>query len=530
MSTDYSRQLSREYERAMLRIDELESENRSLKAENQILKRENQQLRCRIVELENTLEERIARAADIAVAKAVAPLNVRIAELEAIVEAKDREILRLKSQLDKNSGNSSKPPGSNGLKSVPNSREMSVRRQGGQHGHKGHGIKLPENLDELIAQGRAEKAMVDHTKGAERYKSVWIIDIKVVTTYTEHRYPLAADEAVPPPRVVYGDTLKGLIIVLSMDGIVALRRISNFFIEMTGGLVSPCRATVERIIKEFADQLSPELEKIKETLLNGKTLHVDETPLRTTEKPEYDESGGQKRLKTSKNAAQMAYLRVYSNDKATLFTANPQKDAKGVERDGILPQFHGIVSHDHEAKFYGFGTGDATCGAHLLRELKGLSELYKCSWAEEFAVFFKAMNDHKNVDLERGISACDATLLLGYSSQYDALLESGFEILRGMEAKSFGRDELRRMLNRLRDYKAAYMLFINNYDAPFTNNQAERDLRPSKTKQKVSGCFRSWRGMKAFAAIGSYFSTLKKSSRNLLESVVSLLQLRPTVL
>jgi transposase-like protein len=65
------------------------------------------------------------------------------------------------------------------------------------------------------------------------------------------------------------------------------------------------------------------------------------------------------------------------------------------------------------------------------------------------------------------------------------------------------------------------MLFINNYDAPFTNNQAERDLRPSKTKQKVSGCFRSWRGLKAFAAISSYFSTLKKSSRNLLASVLS---------
>ncbi|MDR1579914.1 MAG: hypothetical protein LBS35_06115 [Synergistaceae bacterium] len=54
--------------------------------------------------------------------------------------------------------------------------------------------------------------------------------------------------------------------------------------------------------------------------------------------------------------------------------------------------------------------------------------------------------------------------------------------------------------------------------------------RPSKTKQKVSGRFRSLRGLKAFAAISSYFSTLKKSSRNLLESAVSLLQLRLTVL
>jgi transposase len=523
MSTDYSRQLNREYERAMLRIDELERENRELKAENR-------QLRHRIVELENTLEERIARAVDIAVAKVVAPLNARIAELEAIVEAKDKEILRLKGQLDKNSSNSSKPPGSDGLKPVPNSREHSVRRQGGQHGHKDHGIKLPENLDELVAQGRAKKAMADHTDGAERYKSVWIIDVEVVTTYTEHRYPIESDEDAPPPRVLYGDTLKALIIVLSMEGIVALRRISDFFREVTGGLAAPCRAAVARIIEEYADRLSPELEEIRETLLNGKTLHADETPLRTTEKPEYDENGGQKRLKTSKNATQMAYLRVYSNDKAALFTANPQKDAKSVERDGILPQFHGIVSHDHETKFYGFGTGDATCGAHLLRELKGLRELYNCPWAGEFTEFFKAMNDHKNADLGCGVCECDAALLQTYSAQYDALLERGFEILRTMDSRSFGRNELRRMLNRLRDYKTEYTLFISNYDAPFTNNQAERDLRPSKTKQKVSGCFRSWRGLKAFAAIGSYVSTLKKTSRNLLSSVLSSLKSNPTVL
>jgi hypothetical protein len=91
------------------------------------------------------------------------------------------------------------------------------------------GIKLPENLDELIQQERARKLMVDRTGGAEHYKSVWTVDVKVVTTYTEHRYPFTAGEAVPPPRVEYGDKLKGLTIVLSMEGIVALQRISDFF-------------------------------------------------------------------------------------------------------------------------------------------------------------------------------------------------------------------------------------------------------------------------------------------------------------
>jgi seryl-tRNA synthetase len=150
MSADYSRQLSKEYERALMKLDDLERESRDLKQKNR-------QLRNRFVELENTLEERIKKAVDIAVAEAAVPLNARIAELEAMVEAKDKEILRLKGQLGKNSGNSSKPPSSDGMRRIPNSREPSVRRQGGQKGHRGYGIKLPENLDELVEQGHAKK-------------------------------------------------------------------------------------------------------------------------------------------------------------------------------------------------------------------------------------------------------------------------------------------------------------------------------------------------------------------------------------
>jgi len=84
----------------------------------------------RIGILEATLEERIRKAVEEAVARATAPLLAIIAE-------KDAEILRLKSQLAKDSSNSSKPPSSNGFKKVPNNRERSGKKRGGQKGHKG---------------------------------------------------------------------------------------------------------------------------------------------------------------------------------------------------------------------------------------------------------------------------------------------------------------------------------------------------------------------------------------------------------
>ena len=165
MSTNYERQLHSEYERAIVKIETLERENRALTTENR-------QLRSRIVELEKTLEERVSKAAEAAVAQAVAPLKARIVELGEKAEARDREILRLKSQLEKNSANSSKPPSSNGLKPVFTSWETSGRKQGGQKGHKGFGLKLPDNLDELVRQGRAKKLVIDHTGGSGSYRSV----------------------------------------------------------------------------------------------------------------------------------------------------------------------------------------------------------------------------------------------------------------------------------------------------------------------------------------------------------------------
>jgi hypothetical protein len=97
----------------------------------------------------------------------------------------EQENLRLKAIFDKNSGNSSKPPSSNGFKKIQNSREKSAKKSGGQLGHRGHSLKLPENLDELVQSGKAKKKLIDHTNGAAEYVSKWVVDLEIVVTYTE---------------------------------------------------------------------------------------------------------------------------------------------------------------------------------------------------------------------------------------------------------------------------------------------------------------------------------------------------------
>jgi transposase len=75
------------------------------------------------------------------------------------------------------------------------------------------------------------------------------------------------------------------------------------------------------------------------------------------------------------------------------------------------------------------------------------------------------------------------------------------------------------LLNRLHEYIDDVLRFITDPNVPFDNNQAERDLRMQKLKQKISGCFRTTDGIEAFCTIRSYLATLRKNQKNLLQAL-----------
>jgi transposase len=135
--------------------------------------------------------------------------------------------------------------------------------------------------------------------------------------------------------------------------------------------------------------------------------------------------------------------------------------------------------------------------------------------------FMKEMNDHKKNDLRNNINSCSENLLNEYDKRYETLLADGRDAHNLLKEDELGYDELRKMLNRLRDYKDCYLLFMRDYDVPFTNGLSERDLRPAKTKQKVSGCFRSWNGIEIYAKTRSFVSTAKKRNINLFDAISS---------
>lgn len=500
------------YNRGLIKqIEDLTLENESLKCENSKLRSDNRSLRVKITYLEESIDAKIAAAVE----HTVAPLRLKISELEAEIVRKDTEIQRLKAIINKDSSNSSKPPSTDGFKKIPNNREKSGKKRGGQAGHEGHSLKVPENLDKLVDEGKVTRKLVDYTNGAKEYVSKWIVDVDIKTVYTEIRYPVGMQ--LPPelqPEVVYGNTIKALTVLLDQEGVVAIKRLSDFFSTVTGGLINPSKGAIEAFIARFAQGVDNDIAQIKETLLNGLVINTDDTQMRCTETCEYSEDGDAT-LVTAEKTTFGVNIRTYSNEKATLYTVNPKKDDEGVVRDGILPEFNGIVGHDHDKKFYKYSDKNATCCEHLTRDLKGLRDLYNCQWADTFRDFMLRMNEHKKRDQATGKNKCDDDILEYFSKCYDEFLQDGEKALTGLKPETFGYDELRKMLARLRDYKDAYLLFIRDYNAPFTNNLAERDLRPCKTRQKISGCFRTWKGISDFAKIRSVISTWKKQKSDL---------------
>jgi len=508
LGMDYNRSLMKQFHDLTLDNDSLKYENRNLRADNRLL-------RNRVKYLEESTDTKIAAAVE----RNILPLRERISELEMLIDQKDAEVLRLKAIINKDSSNSSKPPNSNGFKQIPNNREKSEKKRGGQPGHTGHSLRVPENIDKLVAEGKVTKKLVDYTNGAKEYVSKWIVDIDIKTVYMEIRYP--ADIKLTPelqPEVIYGNGIKALSVLLEQEGVIAIKRLSDFFKMVTGDLITPSKGTIEGFITTFAGSIDEDIAAIKKSLLNGLVMNTDDTPMRCAETYEYKKDGTCT-LKTAEKSTYGVNIRTYSNEKSTYYTVNPGKGDDGILRDNLLPLFIGILGHDHDKKYYKYSIWNATCCEHLLRDLKGLRDLYNCPWAESVRSFLKEMNAHKKHDQSYGVGKCDESLLKNYSERYDDLARDGEVVLAGLKPETFGYDELRKMVARLRDYKDAYLLFIRDYNAPFTNNLAERDLRPCKTRQKISGCFRTWRGISDFVKTMSVISTWKKQEENLFTKI-----------
>lgn len=457
----------------------------------------------------------LARKDPEAIADLVLNLLDRIEKLEAEV-----------AELKKNSRNSSKPPSSDRMQNSKRKRDKrrkNRRRPGGQKGHEGHNLQRVENPDHVVRHelsgpcghcgSRLNKQATESYEARQVFDLPEIIQVEV----TEHqaavgtcgccgkRVKASFPEEVKAP-VQYGERIQALVIYLHVYQLLPCERLSELCADFFNCPISP--GTVTNFVKKAGARASPIAESIKEKIRLSTWIHADETGFNLFGKNHW--------------------LHVASTPDFAYFHVDSKRGWEALQRMGILPGYAGWVVHDFYSSYYRLTEcWHALCNVHHLRDLTYVEEELEQKWAGRMIKWLLDAKERKDREHAGGRPVGSITLAR-LQEEYDAILLSGYRRNPEPEKKvgQRGRAKRGKALNLLDRfwYRHDEVLAFLYHDLPFDNNQAERDLRMMKTKQKISGCFRSMSQAQAFAHLRSIITSSKKRAINILQMLTAVLR------
>jgi transposase len=406
----------------------------------------------------------------------------------------------LLNRLGLNSRNSSKPPSTDPNRKKKK-KKSSTNKPGGQKGHNGTTLKKVANPD-IVEDIHLDPSTLPKGKYKEvGYDSRQVIDIDISQIVTEYRAQILEDangkrytapfpEGVNRP-VQYGVNLKAHSVYLSQHQLIPYNRIEETFRDQAGIPVSG--GSIFNFNEEAYEKLEVFDAIARSKLINSDVCHADETGINID---------GKRR-----------WLHCVSNDDWTCFLPHEKRGVDAMNAMGILPNFTGILCHDHWKPYFRFDCEHALCNAHHLRELQRAWEQDKQEWARDTRALLLEINTA--VDDAGGRLTPEASL--EFRLRYRKLLEEAEkecpppdESQRNGKRGRLKRSKARNLLERLIDYENETLRFMDDERVPFTNNQGENDIRMTKVQQKISGCFRSMKGAAIFCRVRSYLSTCRK--------------------
>ena len=128
---------------------------------------------------------------------------------------------------------------------------------------------------------------------------------------------------------------------------------------------------------------------------------------------------------------------------------------------------------------------------------------------------------------ERGSRHVGTVARRRISERYDEIVTQAIRanpdpLLRGRVKRTKLEADSNNLALAFQSRKDQILRFLNDLRVPFTNNLSERDLRMAKLQQKISGCFRSLAGARAFCAARSYVGTARKHGVTAFEALTRL--------
>ena len=432
-------------------------------------------------------------------------------------------VKQLQSRLNKNSRNSSKPPSSDGLnKPAPKSLRVAGKNPtGGQKGHPGSTLSQADQPDNIVVHGVPDQCQACQRSLAFSYvnETRQVFDLPSLQfEVTEHHamqaicscgqvhtgeFPVGVNAGVQ-----YGPRAQAAMVHLNQNHAVSIQRTADLMKDLFGLSVS--QATVVKAGVAGAGILQPTVQAIGQGAVNSAVVHADETGLRVAKK--------------------LHWLHVLATDTLTWMGCHPKRGTEAFDALDLLHQFHGVLVHDGWMPYKALSCQHALCNAHHLRELTYLLEEQGQAWAGDMIEVLTHANHLDNHN-------CADNQAPNYNSKryqdevldlrhlYDAVLAHA-EVANPIAPSTGKRGRTKQskatnLIGRLRDYSDDVWRFMAQADVPFTNNLAEQTVRMPKVKQKVSGCFRTLEGARAYCVIRSYCATMHKQGANVFESLVA---------
>src|SRR6266498_509380 len=252
----------------------------------------------------------------------------------------------------------------------------------------------------------------------------------------------------------------------------------------TGFLAGVRGRAARRLEKKFLSHL--------QTLLAGApVLHVDETPGRA--------------------AGSLSYVHVACTEYLTLMHVG-DRSAETIDAGGVLGEFTGVLVRDGYAGYEHLTQAlHAWCAAHLLRDLRSISDADPDGqlWATAMANTLLDAHHEAQQARERGATTLDTAVLTAIRNHYRGALARGRHDNRGQRGTLA--TDARTLIRRFHRYEDMILRFATDLTVPFTNNVAERAVRPVKVQQRTSGgAWRTLAGLIDFAIVQSYLDTATK--------------------
>lgn len=449
------------------------------------------------------------------------------------IDALSSRVQQLEDRLAKNSRNSSKPPSSDSpVKPKPKSlRQRSSKKPGGQKGHPGRTLSLVENPRHIVVhspeecEGCGESLSEVTTSGYYERRQVVDTPPRLTLEVTEHRAQRKScpgcgwtTEAPFPEeasaRVVsYGPGIKALMVYLMKYQLLPYERASGLIRDLFGE-PAPGVGTLYSVVERCFEELKETEEAIEEGLMGAEVSHFDETGLRVEGKG--------------------MWVHVASTAFLTHYAVHEKRGVEATKEIGILPSFGGVAVHDGLSAYRNYERcAHALCNAHHLRELTFVEEEHEQEWAGRMKALLSEIEEAVREEAASGETHLEPERAEEFEMRYQRLVEAGLKAnppplrtgKRGRPKQSKGKN----LVDRLDKHREAVLRFMYDFEVPFDNNQAERDLRMVKVRQKVSGCFRTKEGAQMFCRIRGYISTVRKQGGNVLGALEGVFTGKPFI-